>query len=339
MAIYKRGSIYHVYIASPSGQRIRRSTGTSDKKLAQRFHDELKARLWREATFGERPTHSFDEAALRWLREKAHKATLRNDAQHIKFFRETFGTKTLTSITRDAVSELVDGLDISNGSRNRYVATMRAILRKCEREWGWLDRAPALRTYKEPQRRIRFLTREEAQRLLSVMPEWLRSLSEFALATGLRQGNILALEWSQIDMQRGVAWIHPDQAKARRAIGVPLNDDALAALRPQIGKHLTRVFTNAGKAIPAIESKTWQRACRKAGIKDFRFHDLRHCWASWHVQNGTPVAILQELGGWSSGAMVARYAHLAPEHLAAYAGNATFTPQGNDGSTLKRVRR
>ena len=60
-------------------------------------------------------------------------------------------------------------------------------------------------------------------------------------------------------------------------------------------------------------------ALKRAGIEDFRWHDLRHCWASWHVQNGTPLFALQELGGWESPEMVRRYAHLSACHLAPYA--------------------
>lgn len=60
---------------------------------------------------------------------------------------------------------------------------------------------------------------------------------------------------------------------------------------------------------------------RKAGIKDFRWHDLRHTWASWHVQVGTPLHVLQELGGWSTFVMVQRYAHLSAAHLAGHAEN------------------
>lgn len=65
--------------------------------------------------------------------------------------------------------------------------------------------------------------------------------------------------------------------------------------------------------------KAWKSACRKAGIKNFRWHDLRHTWASWHVQLGTPLYVLKELGGWATLEMVNRYAHPAPEHLKAHA--------------------
>ncbi|MBU1192940.1 MAG: tyrosine-type recombinase/integrase [Gammaproteobacteria bacterium] len=66
----------------------------------------------------------------------------------------------------------------------------------------------------------------------------------------------------------------------------------------------------------AAIGSSWKRTLKKLGIHDFRFHDLRHTWASWHVMNGTSLQELMELGGWKSYEMVLRYAHLAPEHLA-----------------------
>jgi integrase len=67
-----------------------------------------------------------------------------------------------------------------------------------------------------------------------------------------------------------------------------------------------------------VNTKAWRQALERAEIKDFRWHDLRHTWASWHVQAGTPLNVLQELGGWESVEMVRRYAHLSSEHLAGY---------------------
>ena len=70
-----------------------------------------------------------------------------------------------------------------------------------------------------------------------------------------------------------------------------------------------------------MNTKAWKQALKRAGIKHFRWHDLRHTWASWHVQSGTPLQVLQELGGWSSYEMMLRYAHLSAGHLADYAEN------------------
>ena len=202
---------------------------------------------------------------------------------------------------------------------NRTLALVRAILRKCVNEWEWLDRAPHVRMLREPLRRIRFLTHEEAEALLAHLPEHLADMAAFALATGLRAANVTGLQWSQVDLARRVAWIHPDQAKARKAIPVPLSDAAIAVISKQLGKHSTHVFSYRGRPVVQVSTKAWYAALESAGIEDFRWHDLRHCWASWHVQKGTPLHVLQELGGWQSAEMVRRYAHLGAQHLAPYA--------------------
>ena len=100
---------------------------------------------------------------------------------------------------------------------------------------------------------------------------------------------------------------------------MPLNAEAVVIIRRQLGRHSTHVFSFRGKSIVQVSTKAWYSALERAGIEDFRWHDLRHTWASWHVQQGTPLYALQELGGWESSEMVRRYAHLAAEHLAPYA--------------------
>jgi integrase len=75
------------------------------------------------------------------------------------------------------------------------------------------------------------------------------------------------------------------------------------------------VFTYKGKPVTRCNNHAWRKALIRAGIEDFRWHDLRHTWASWHVQNGTPLHELQQLGGWSNYETVLRYAHLSSEHL------------------------
>ena len=128
---------------------------------------------------------------------------------------------------RNEVADLIEEHADTPATRNRYIACLRAILKKAAGAWEWLDRAPKLKTYAEPKQRIRWISQEEAARLFAVLPDWLQAMARFALATGLRQANVLALEWTAVDLVRRVAWVHPDQAKARRAIGVPLNEDAV----------------------------------------------------------------------------------------------------------------
>lgn len=188
-------------------------------------------------------------------------------------------------------------------------------------KWNWIAKAPVIDMFKEGEGRIRWITREEAEYLIYHLPAHQKAIVQFALSTGLRQSNILGLEWSQVDLERKMLWIHPDQAKARKAIGVPLNTEAFEVLVAQRGKHERFVFTYQGEHLVTANTRAWGKALERAGIKDFRWHDLRHTWASWHVQNGTPLHILKELGGWRTMVMVQRYAHLAPEHLVAYVDN------------------
>lgn len=136
---------------------------------------------------------------------------------------------------------------------------------------------------------------------------------------GLRQRDACLMEWSQVDMGRKTAWVHADQAKARKPIAVPLNAEAMAVLQRQLGQNPTYVFTYQGKPVWQVNTKSWRGAVRRTGLEDFRWHDLRHTWASWHVQAGTPTYVLQEMGAWSTPDMVRRYAHLSAEHLAHHA--------------------
>jgi integrase len=183
-----------------------------------------------------------------------------------------------------------------------------------------VDRSGATRAHAEGADASRaVLSREEAQRLLTELPDHLAAMAAFSLVTGLRRSNVTGLLWTQVDLVRRLAWIHPDQAKARKAIPVPLNADAVALIRQQLGKHPTHVFSYQGQPLKQLNTKAWYAALKRAGIDDFRWHDLRHTWASWHVQQGTPLHALQELGGWETAEMVRRYAHFSAEHLAPYA--------------------
>jgi integrase len=164
------------------------------------------------------------------------------------------------------------------------------------------------------------LTREEAQRLLAALPEHLADMAAFSLSTGLRASNVTGLRWSQVDLVRRLAWVHADQAKARKAIPVPLNAEAVLLIRKRLGKHATHVFSYHGSPITQVSTKAWYAGLERAGITDFRWHDLRHTSASWHVQQGTPLFALQELDGWESAEMVLRFAHLAADHLAPFVG-------------------
>jgi integrase len=123
---------------------------------------------------------------------------------------------------------------------------------------------------KEPTGRIRSLTRPEARRLLKQVPKHLADMAAFSLATGLRRANVTCLRWSQVDLENRRAWVHPDEAEARKAIPVPLNDDAIRSVRKQVGKHAELVFSFRGHAVRQVSTKAWSTALARAGMQDFR---------------------------------------------------------------------
>ena len=322
MSLRRRGTVWWIDIRAPHGERVRRSAGTNSKTLAQELHDKLKAELWRTQKLGVRPKRSWNEAVIRWLKESTHKATIESDKSHLRWLDRHLRGRDLELISRSLTDRLIEARlaeGVSNATVNRTLEVLRAILRKAVNEWDWLDKCPQIRMLKEPTRRVRFLTRPEAQRLLKALPAHLADMAAFSLSTGLRRANVTGLLWTQVDLGKRLAWIHPDQAKARKAIPVPLNAEAVLLIRKQIGKHGSNVFSYKGKSVTQVSTKAWYAALTRASIEDFRWHDLRHTWASWHVQQGTPLHVLQELGGWESAEMVRRYAHLSADHLAPYA--------------------
>jgi integrase len=152
-----------------------------------------------------------------------------------------------------------------------------------------IDRVPKVKMYPESKRRVRWITPEQAKTLLAKLPEHQGDVTLFALATGLRQSNVTGLRWSQVDHERRTAWISADEAKGGEDIHVSLSDLALAVLERQRGKHPERVFTYEGNSIRYVNTKAWRNTLKRAGNADFRGHDLRHTWARWLIQNGTPL--------------------------------------------------
>jgi integrase len=320
MSIHLRNGIYQIDFTVPGVPRVRESSGTTDKVKAQQLHDRMKAEAWERAKLGTKPRVKWAAAALRWLQEKADKRTLDDDEQRIAWLQERWGERFLDELTSEVIAETIDTgkADKSKATRNRYFALVRAIMRKAAGKWKMIEKAPYIELHKEPKGRVRYLTPEEARRLLDELPDHLRPVVEFALATGLRMSNITGLQWSWIDMERRHASIPGRVMKNGQPLPLPLNDIAMGVLtRLSAGwKHATHVFTYNKKPFHKANADGFKEALKRAGIADFRFHDLRHTWASWIVQNGGDVNMLRSAGGWQSAEMVARYAHLSSKQLA-----------------------
>lgn len=221
---------------------------------------------------------------------------------------------------------------LTQGTKIKRLAFIRSLFRAAEREWRVIDKGPLIKVPVAKERRIRWLKPDEAKRLISECSEPLKSTVEFALSTGLRRSNITSLRWEQVDMQKRMAWIYADESKSGRAIGVALNDTACAVLRKNIGRHNEFVFAyvdnvrndkgdleKQARPVSSNANTSWKKALCRAGIEDFRFHDLRHTWATWLIMAGVPISVLQEMGGWQTIDMVRRYAHFSSDHLSQHA--------------------
>ncbi|MBL0292341.1 MAG: site-specific integrase [Betaproteobacteria bacterium] len=341
MSLYKRTDSPRWWVKiSHGGRTIQRSTGTEDKTQAKEYHDKLKVSLWEQQRLGVKPRRAWKEAVVRWLAETSDKATHDGDIKKLRWLDAFLGKLMLDEITLDVIDRVKSERlkTVSKSTVNRYLAVVRSILLRARDEWEWIDKAPKVKLFREPPGRERSITVEQAEALLRELPAHQRDVVLFTLATGLRQSNVLRLEWSHVNLESGHAWVDADQSKNRRAIAVPLNSKAVEVLRRQVGKHAVRVFTYAGRPLDRANTHAWQRALKRAGIENFRWHDLRHTWATWHRQSGTPTHELQRLGGWRTSVMVERYAHLAPDHLATAANRLDSMLGGYDLATLEKKK-
>lgn len=321
------------------GRKIYRSTGTADKETAQTIAVKLYEDQFGQAKLGKKPRYLWQDAVIRWLSESENRS-IETEKCHLRWLSQHLDNIYLDEITQDTIEQIISAkLKVAGTTRvNRTTGIISSILNKSMKKWGWTDSVPRIRKFKEPKKRLRWLTREEAGRLLDELPEHTRAMMLFTLATGLRESNVTGLEWSQIDMQNRLAWVHADQSKNEKVIRIPLNDDAISVLRQQIGRHPVRVFTYKGSPVDKVGTKSFRAALKRAGIEKFRWHDLRHTWASWHIQGGTPLPVLQELGGWSDHTMVLRYAHLAPENLAEHANRLVGVTKSLQSDNVTRLK-
>lgn len=327
MSLKKRGETWFCDLVHGQ-QRIRRSLETSDKKEAQRRHDELKAELWKQKRTVNVKT--WQDACIAWL-----KVAERSESERYSLRALAYDDRPLAECTAESFQAAL--ADKTASTYQRYRGMITAIL-NLAKEQKWIEDVPRLMVRKTPPGRKRFLTEAEWTALHNELPEHLRPMAVFGLATGLRQSNVTQLRWSEVDMQRQVAWVHPDEAKGKEPIGIPLSAEAMKVLQGQNGKDDVFVFTYRGKPIGKIKN-AWQNACARAGVgtvtitvdaagkkhrkyKGFTWHGLRHTWASWHTMSGTPIEVLQQLGAWADLRMVQGYAHLAPDHLRGFANNA-----------------
>lgn len=326
--LYKQAhsEVWYVDI-SHAGRRVRRSTGETDRTAAQREHDKIKAELWQvvpnttQATWG--------SAVAAWT-----EAEPRSESELLSLIKFTkhHGDCALDRVSRESVHKALSFCQTA-GTYTRYRTMVAAILNLANRA-GQLDKVPLLATRSDKKTLPRkWLTPEQWDKLYTQLPAHMKPMAKFAVETGLRQANVLGLTWDRVSIERSMVWVEAEDAKADQAIAVPLNEAAMAILaaqqalppyRPRRGRGepvvSPYVFTYAGHPVKEVKT-AFQAACRRAGVEGFTWHGLRHTWATWHMQNGTPADVLQKLGGWTDPRMVSRYAHHSPSYLATFVAN------------------
>ena len=192
------------------------------------------------------------------------------------------------------------------------------------KEWEWVRENPVRKVSmeKEGASRDRWLTREEEERLLTASPGWINEIIMFAIETGCRRGEILSLEWKDVDLFKKTVTVLGGKTEERR--GIPLTQKAFELLKTkERGRLNVRplkgdfVFTHQARGKVNFHSlrTAFEAAVGKAKIEGFRFHDLRHTFASRLAQSGTDPYTIQRLMGHKSFVTTQRYAHHYSESL------------------------
>ncbi len=312
MSIVRRRDTWYLDITF-KGKRIRSTCGTSDKKKAQEYHDKYKARLWRQEYLPETVSHSWDEAVVRWLELKRDKRSLGKDQQMIDCLSVYLKGKQLDEITTDTLITIMVNIQTNkrlNGSTiNRYLSLVRGILRAAVK-WGWLRHPPAVFLRKEKPREV-YLTADQISKLLDYLSGGLRLVVEFALATGLRRSNIVALSKDRVEYipDKGYFLNYPSEGmKSGKPFRVPLSGRAVELIKK----------ANYSFTLTWREVKEFQKACKELGFGYIRFHDLRHTYASLKASQGVPLDVIKELMGHHSIHTTLRYRHLTVDNLREY---------------------
>jgi len=342
--IRKRGKGYQIDYFDPNGKRVRKSFKKKKDAEAELGKRVLLIAEGRYLYVKKEYNTTLKELINKYVENFQHQASYKTGKKyHIEHILNHFGEKILLSNIRFVDLEtyrnhLRDSLTVKqtirkDASINRAMSCLRHIFSKAV-EWEMMEQNPFNKgkslILKENNKRLRFLNEDEIPKLLDACPGYLRNIVECALNTDMRRGEILGLKWIQI--RNG--FIYLDKTKTNEARQIPVND-TLEALFKQIRKEnglkSKHVFLYDGqviemktgkikmpkkaKAKPISEiKKAFTSALTRGEIKDFRFHDLRHTFASQLIIKGGTLKDVQELLDHKTMTMTLRYAHLTQEH-------------------------
>ncbi len=315
---YQRGKNWYIDYRA-YGKRYRECIGTN-KKLAQEV---LHKRLVEiaEGKFLDKKSRlniKFEDFANDYIElySKHNKKDWKKDITRLKSLTAFFGGKYLYMITPLQVEEYKSKRvkEVSSATVNRELACIKHMFTMAI-HWGKADNNPVkkVKLFRENNQRLRYLEKEEAERLVRNCKGYAKRIVIIALNTGMRKGEILGLKWSDIDFRRGIVYLLDTKNGERRE--VPMNDMVKRAFVNQRKyKDSPYIFCNRdGKPFRDIR-KSFIAGLKKSGIINFRFHDIRHSFASQLVMSGVDLNTVRELLGHKSIRMTLRYSHLSPAH-------------------------
>lgn len=337
MAVFKIGKIFYVDFYA-NGRRIRYRIGTNRKIAEAVFKKKtLEALEGKFLDVRKERKVKFEDFAQGYLSgHAAKKKSYHSDVDTIKRLNKFFGGKFLHEITRKMIEgfQIERAKEVSGATINRNLACLKCIFNKAI-EWGdFSGKNPVkgIKFFKEQQRQ-RFLLQEEILKLLENCNEHLKPIIIVALNTGMRKGEILNLKWRDVDFKRDIIYLYQTKSGEKRE--APMNAEVKSALI-KVSKHPESpyIFCNKdGKPYGDVK-KSFFTVCKNAGIiknskkdvnnsqkdsdttkdSNFRFHDLRHTFASHLVMNGVDLNTVRELLGHKDIKMTLRYSHLSPDH-------------------------
>jgi integrase len=322
MRVFKRKDRWWIDFTF-EGRRYRESTKANNKALAAKLLHKRMTEVAEGKFFPDKRRESkvkFEELAEDFMRlhSEIHKkaSSIRSDISLIKSLVKFFKGKRISDITCAMIEEYksIKLKKVTSATVNRELACLKCMLNKAVL-WGKLSANPAknVRLLKENNARLRFLSKEEIARLLDNCAGHLRPVVTLAVFTGMRKGEILNLKWQDIDIQRGLINIYDSKNGTKRESYI---NETVKRTLIAVRKHPESPYVfcrQSGEPYYNLR-KSFFTACKKSGIVDFRFHDLRHTFASQLVMSGVDIKTIQELLGHKSIEMTLRYSHLAPSH-------------------------
>lgn len=310
-----RGDIWYVDYHY-QGRRFRERVGASKTLAVQALNKRL-AEIAEGKFFPERnkPSITFGEMAnLYWEHYARTKKSARTTWPYVKKLSEAFGEKRLDQISVLDIAAYLNRLKakLSPAAVNRYHAFLSSIFYRAIDWEKFSGHNPACKVKKsqEDNKRLRYLSQEEMGALLKKAHPRLFPALVCAMMTGMRKSELLGLDWENVDIERGFIYILKSKSGKKREI--PISSKLRQVLLSLEPKKSGSVFQ-----LPEIMMRRYfDKALKEAGIRDFRWHDLRHTFASHFVMRTKDIPALQSILGHATPQMTQRYAHLANSHLA-----------------------